>query len=150
MAIYAKQTTVSPEKSRAEIEAILTRYGASQFLYGWQGEQAVIAFEANGRRIRFILPLPHAAERSPKGRRVKNPKQALDRETRQRWRALALAIKAKLEAVQSNIATFEDEFLPYTVLPNGMTAGEWLQPQIERAYETRSMPPLLLASGNKE
>lgn len=143
MTTYAKQTTVSPEKSRGEIEATLTRYGASKFMYGWQGDQAVIAFEAHGRRIRFILPLPHSIERGPKGRRLKNPKQALERETRQRWRALALCIKAKLEAVESNIATFEDEFLPYTMLPNGMTVGEFIQPQIERAYETQTMPPLL-------
>jgi hypothetical protein len=143
MSVYAKQTTVSPEKSRVEIETTLTRYGASKFLYGWQNHQAVIAFEAKGRRIRFIVPLPEMSERSSRGRRLPNPTGAYERETRQRWRALALAIKAKLEMVESQIATFEDEFLPYTVLPNGMTAGEWLQPQIEQAYKTQAMPPLL-------
>jgi hypothetical protein len=143
MTVYAKQTTVSPEKSRGEIERILTRYGAQKFMYGWQGGSAIIAFESSGRRIRFVLPLPIAIERGPKGRKVRNTQEATERETRQRWRALALCIKAKLEAVSSNIASFEDEFLPYTVLPNGMTVGEYIQPQIERAYETQTMPPLL-------
>lgn len=149
MPIYAKQTSVSPEKSRAEIEHILTRYGASKFMYGWQGDAAIIAFEANDRRIRFVLPLPERVVRSPKGRAVRNIQQATERAIRQRWRALALAIKAKLEAVESNIATFEDEFLPYTVLPNGMTVGEFIQPQIEQAYATQTMPPLLLGSGKE-
>jgi hypothetical protein len=37
----------------------------------------------------------------------------------QRWRALALAIKA----VESGIATFEEEFLAHIALPNGSTVG---------------------------
>ena len=32
---------------------------------------------------------------------------------RQRWRALALVIKAKLEAIDAEISTFEEEFLPF-------------------------------------
>jgi hypothetical protein len=55
---YAANTEVSSTKSRDEIERTLTRYGADQFMYGWQDGSAVIAFRANGRRVRFILPLP--------------------------------------------------------------------------------------------
>ncbi len=144
MTVYAKQTTVSPEKSRAEIESILKRYGASKFMYGWQSGSAIIAFEANGRHIRFVLPLPDRVTRSPKGRSVRNVEQATEQVKRQKWRALALAIKAKLEMVESDIASFETEFEPYTLLPNGMTVSEWMQPQIKRAYESGEMPPLLL------
>jgi hypothetical protein len=66
---------------------------------------------------------------------------------RQRWRALALAIKAKLEAVESGIATFEEEFMAYIVLPDGQTVGEFLSPQIEAAYSSGRMPPLLPGIG---
>ncbi len=149
MTVYAKQTTVSPEKSRAEIESILKRYGASKFMYGWQAGGAIIAFEANGRHIRFVLPLPDKVIRTPKGRYVRNVETYTEQVKRQRWRALALAIKAKLEMVASDIATFETEFEPYTLLPNGMTVSEWMQPQIQRAYETGSMPPLLLGPGKE-
>jgi len=64
---------------------------------------------------------------------------------RARWRALLLCIKAKLEAIESGITEFEDEFLPYIVLPDGRTAAEWLRPQIAIAYKTNRMPTDLLA-----
>jgi hypothetical protein len=37
-------------------------------------------------------------------------KKAMEAETRRRWRALALAIEAKLEVVDTGIASFEHEF----------------------------------------
>ena len=58
-------------------------------------------------------------------------------------------IKAKLEAVETGITEFEDEFLAHIVLPNGQTAGHWMRPQIAKAYESGSMPPLLPAPGGK-
>jgi hypothetical protein len=50
--------------------------------------------------------------------------KAWEQVTRQRWRALALVIKAKLEAVTSGISTFEAEFLANTMLPDGRTVGD--------------------------
>lgn len=64
---------------------------------------------------------------------------------RQRWRALALVIKAKLEAVEAGITEFEEEFLAHIVLPNGGTVGQFMLPQVATAYETGQMPPLLPA-----
>jgi hypothetical protein len=156
---YAEKTTVTTERSRTEIEQILRRYGASMFAYGWKDEQAVVEFAANGRRIRFVLPLPSKDDRAfgfklEQYSHARIPVSATEREKRweqacrQRWRALALAIKAKLESVESQIATFEDEFLAYTVLPDGQTASEWMQPQINRAYESGEMPSVLPALGS--
>jgi hypothetical protein len=68
---------------------------------------------------------------------------AWEQATRQRWRALALVIKAKLEAVDSGITEFEDEFLAHILLPNGTTVGEHVRPGIAQAYESGTMPPLL-------
>jgi hypothetical protein len=62
---------------------------------------------------------------------------------RQRWRALALAIKAKLEAVEAGITSFEDEFMAHIVLPDGSTFGRWARPQIAKVYEENTMPSLL-------
>lgn len=41
---YAQNTEVSVEKSRAEIERTLQRYGATKFMYGSDTNRAVIAF----------------------------------------------------------------------------------------------------------
>jgi hypothetical protein len=158
MTVYAKGTSVSVAKTRAEIESMLTRYGASSFASGWDGPTAVIMFEAKGRRIRFSLPLPDpndmAFTRDPrhtwKERSKAAAQGAYEAECRQRWRALALVIKAKLEAVESGIALFEDEFLANIVVPGGKTFGEWARPELARAYETGvGMPPLLGAGAMK-
>lgn len=128
MTAYAEGTAVIPERSQAEIMTTLRRYGAASFAYGEQDGQAVLGFTAHGRSVRFVLPLPtdrNAFSRTPTGR-VRDPKAAqaaLEAEHRRRWRALALAIKAKLEVVESGIATFEEEFLAHVVLPGGSTVG---------------------------
>ena len=145
---YAAQTSVSSEKSRAEIERTLQRYGATTFAYGWDAHGATIQFQASDRRIRFVLPLPNPHERRfthhSRGARTPDAAQAqYEQVVRSSWRALALVIKAKLEAVEAGITTFEDEFLAHTVLPNGQTVGEWVGPQVDEVYLTGGMPALL-------
>lgn len=150
MARYAENTSVSTEKSRGEIERTLQRYGATGFMYGWQGDRAAVQFDMHARRIRFELPLPDPKDRAftqtPNGRRTRTPAQAAEaweQACRQRWRALSLAIKAKLEAVECGITDFESEFLAHIVLPGGQTVGRWMLPQIAETYQTGRMPPLL-------
>ncbi len=151
MSRYASATAVPVERSRAEIESILTRYGATHFGYVTAPGQAAIAFQAKGRRIRFELPLPPQTDlqftRTPAKRMLRTKEEAFkawEQACRQRWRALALAIKAKLEAVEAGISTFEDEFLAHIVLPSGSTLGRWAAPQLATAYGRGEMPPLLL------
>jgi hypothetical protein len=145
--IYAKKTTVSTDKSRAEIERILRRYGATAFGYSWKGSQAIIGFTLHDRHVRFMLPLPDRSEKrfthSSIGPRSPEAAGKLwEQACRASWRALALVLKAKLEAVASKITTLEDEFLPHIVLPSGETVGEVLKPQIALAYEKGQMPQL--------
>lgn len=128
---YAARTDVPVEKSRAEVERTLTRYGAKSFAYFTEESRAIIVFVAHERRIRFDLPLP------------KGDSKADQQVARSRWRALLLCIKAKLEAVESKIETFEEAFLAHVVLPDGMTTWQHAKPAIESAYKTGSMPPLL-------
>lgn len=126
MARYAEQTKVPVSRSREELERVLTKYGASAFGYGWDNGRAVVSFRAQGRYIRFAMEIPMKAQ-----------------EERQRWRALVLVVKAKLEAVESGITSFEEAFMAHVVLPDGQTVSEWLAPQLEEAYETAEMPSLL-------
>lgn len=158
MGRYAEHTTVSSERSRAEIEQILRRYGATKFAYGWEegpnGEQfAQLVFEAHNRRVRFRLPLParmdDAFQKTPTGRDRKNAATVDARweQACQRWRALALAIKTKLEAVECNITTFEQEFLAHIVIAGGVTLGEWATPQLARFYD-KGLKLSLLPSGD--
>ena len=140
---YASNTSVSSDRSRQEIESTLAKYGATAFMYGNNQKQAVIVFEFSGKRMKFVLELPSSAT-TPKGRRPHNPTKYLDAEHRRRWRSLALSIKSKLVAVNDGISTIEYEFMANIMLPNGLTVGEWAGPQIESAYETGKMPPMLM------
>jgi hypothetical protein len=151
---YAAQTEVSSEKSQAELRTILNRYGATKFGYLEEEGRAAIMFEAQGRRVRFTLPLPSRTdkefmytEQRRLHRSIDTQHRAYEQAIRQRWRALVLAVKAKLEAVESGIATFEEEFMAYVLLPDGRTVGEWMTPQLEETYQSGKMPPLMLTSG---
>ncbi|MFZ5667144.1 MAG: hypothetical protein ACOY7L_18165 [Pseudomonadota bacterium] len=104
------------------------------------------------RQVCFVLPLPNRnAEEfiaySRGGRRVERSQDAANKQweqaCRQRWRALLLVIKVKLEAVECGISEFEDEFLANIVLPDGQLLGRAIRPQIAASYETGNMPPLL-------
>lgn len=146
---YAANTKVTVDKSRAEIERTLQRYGASSFAYGWDAGRAMVQFVHDGRQVRFTLPMPDRNDRKftiTKQNRYRSEDvayQMWEQACRQRWRALALVVKAKLEAVDCGITTFEDEFLAHLVLPNGSTVGEWTRPQLEDIYNSGRMPELL-------
>ena len=146
---YAATTTVSVSSSKSEIERILERYGAEQYMSGWNANQALIAFSMEGRQIRFVLPMPDKQERrfTHSSRGARTPETAIkewEQACRQRWRALALFIKAKLEAVESGISIFEDEFMANIVLPGGQTVSQHARPMIAQAYANpENMQPLL-------
>lgn len=149
---FAEGTTVSVERSRAEIETTLHRYGCQAFSYGYAGERAQIQFATNERIIRFDLPLPPKDQF--KRRKVRNvwqnctPDQQItmwEQACRQKWRALCLAIKAKLEAVQAGISLFEDEFLAHVVDPvTGRTIGDLMKPMLVERYQGRQTGQLCL------
>lgn len=143
MGRYAESTSVSPEKSRAEIETTLRRYGADGFMSGWDDQEATafIQFRLKERIVRIALPLPTRASltQTSKTGTPRTERQwttLLEQDTRQRWRALLLVTKAKLEAVASHVSTFEQEFLPYIVMPDGRTVGDLALPQVLAAYRT--------------
>jgi hypothetical protein len=155
---YAEGTAVSSEASRAEIDRLLMRYGASSFMFGYREGAAMVGFEMRGKRVKFVLPMPDRnAKEFTTGRKAGNykhvsnavqlsPEKAAakyEQAARERWRALVLCIKAKLESVGSNIETFEEAFLPHIVMANGRTIGETLLPDLARITDSSKMPPLL-------
>lgn len=156
MSGYAEGTSVPVAKSRAELEAILTRYGAERFGSMTENERALVLFEVKGRRVVFVLPLPKFDDFKTKKTRpgggyfVKTvnltPEQqakAYEQGCREKWRALVLVVKAKLEAVRSGITTFEDEFAMHFVMPDGRRLRDTLLPALETTLSSGKLPPLL-------
>lgn len=135
-------------RSQQEIAGLMRRYGADGFVVGWDGDRAAAQFRRGERLFRIELPLPARAEfrdRLAGNGRMVSGQAAYDAEVRRRWRALVLVIKAKLEVVQIGIATFEDEFLAYLLLPDGTTAGPRVLAEVDAARRAGIAPPQLLA-----
>ncbi len=150
---YAAGTEVPVEKSRAEIERLLSRHGAAQLGIVSDAEQglAVVLFTIAGRQVRLRVPLPRLQEVRAACRQGEfrgDPVSRWEQLSRERWRAVLLLVRAKLELVELGISTIEREFLADIALPNGQTVGEHLRPQLEEAYRSGRMPPLLPGGGS--
>jgi len=142
---YAEGTKVAVDKSRQEIEALMVKHGAQQYIAGFDEGRAFIGCHVYGRRVKFEVARPAAADlKKSRSHRTKDKvAQLLDDEWRRRWRAQLLIIKARFEIVGTGESTFDHEFAMYIVLPDGSTVAEHLLPRIEQAYLTGDMPPLL-------
>lgn len=147
MTKYAENTSVSIQESRNEIERVLQRYGADGFAFGTADGQSLVAFRIEGHQVRIAVKMPdpenHKLDRRGYTRGEESLQKALDTASRQRWRALLLVIKAKLEAIETGITTFEDEFLAHWVTSDGATVGEKIRPQLRQMIDFGRVPALM-------
>ena len=148
---YASGTRVSVEKTRAEIAGLLGRHGATHYGMGTEpngadGKIDFIVFRIADRHFRCTVIHPTWADvvgnyRDPS--RVLDRQAAIDAELSRRWRARLLWLKATLEFIEEEDGDVAEYLLPFLMLPDGRTVGEWAAPQVERMYGTGEMPPLL-------
>lgn len=136
---YAADTEVAPEKSKQQLERLLKDHGAKEFHSGWDAERDIIEFGFRNLQIRFILKRPKRGDFV----RYRSPERAMEQADRQRWRALYLVVRAKLEAVESGLAVIENEFLANIVTASNQTIGEILQPRLAAGdFDVRrALPP---------
>lgn len=132
---FAATTSVTEDQSRRDIERLLMAKGAASFVYGWESPLcALIAFRMLDRDVKMIIPMPDpdgshlVATRSGKIRTADQIENMVAQERRQRWRAVLLVLKARFEAIELGISTFEREFLADILLPNGKPIGEAVIP----------------------
>ncbi len=136
---YAKGTEVPIERSKAELKRLVYNKGGSNYKIGEEEKGAIVIFHHSNRYVRFMIPFPARSEftYTPE-RRLKRTEPQITKEWEaeqaRRWRALILAIKAKFEVVETGIATFEEEFLPHIMLPDGETVAQKTLPSIDQAY----------------
>jgi len=149
MRSYAQGTSVSVDRSKAEIEAILRRYGADGFGHYQKGDRAEVCFEIVGKPFRIDIPMPSQKDFAvtEKGRkRVESQVDAeYEKECRRRWRAICLVLKAKLELIYMGASTIEKEFMLHMVLDNGSTVQEKLLPHINEIVKADKIGKFLSA-----
>src|SRR5688572_2433459 len=126
---YAAETEVSVVRSKQQIEQLLVARGVEGYHTGWDQARDVIEFVWKGKQVRFVLPRPKRDDFrvGPSGlwQTDRQIGQAMEQADRQRWRALYLVVRAKIEAVEAELAVFEEEFLSFIVIPGqNKTIGE--------------------------
>lgn len=149
---YAENTTVTVSKTKQDIDALLVRYGTHRRAIMEEPGRAVVVFEREDRRVQIEMFLPHPDAKEFKRQRARAGHEVGETDIakheqacRSRWRSLALILKAKLEAVESGVTSFETEFLAHIALPQGGTVGSWLKPQLAASLKGGRLPPLLTA-----
>jgi hypothetical protein len=154
---FAENTEVPVSRTRAELEDMLGKYGATATAIFNSTNSAAVAFEMHGRRIMMKLKLPAIdsdefqfavyGARGRQPRTAEAAKQAWDKACRRKWRSLLLAVKAKLVAAEDQVETFEDAFMAHVVMPDGATVSDHLRPRIAQADREQKMVPLLPHGG---
>jgi hypothetical protein len=148
---YAEGTDVPVERSKAELDKLLEKHGADQRVFGANDRDgiALVGFTLQGRQIRINVPIPKLDDipeprSGNKGRsKAEMRLKALEQKKRERWRALLLVVKAKLEYIAMGVTTPEREFLADIALPNGTTVGDLLagkDGELKEIYSSGEMP----------
>jgi hypothetical protein len=125
---YAQGTDVSVAKSKAEVDALLGKHGATQrgVMNDDEKSLASILFALAGRCYRIDVPLPKSGEQ----------------EQRERWRAVVLMVKAKLELVAIGASSVEREFLADLIMADGHKLADHIRNRLaigaERLLPVRS------------
>jgi hypothetical protein len=162
MSRFAADTEVPVEKTRAELEGLLAKYGATQRATYVDDDlgRAVVQFRIEGRMVRLEVlcptleayeprtwdkspPAPHGSLRWSLEQRQAWKRKRAEQGARSAWRRLLLVVRAKLEIIADGGSTFEREFLADILLPDGRTVHAVLAEQLERSYIDGGMPPLL-------
>lgn len=157
---YAAGTHVSAEKSRAELETMLGKYGATDrgFRVNDTLGTAAVMFVIAGKKYRIDVPMPQRGlaennrpdQQNPRGwfgwdsaKRQQYKDKQYEQACRERWRGFVLLVKAKLEAVRIGLSSVDREFAADLLLSNGKTVHE----QIAEAIMRPGAPVLMLGGG---
>lgn len=165
MRAYAANTYVPVERSRAEIDGLLSKNGATSvaILNDTESNVAAFAFTIKGARYRVELPLPVLADVTPARNKeppgwwrlsVEQKQRKLDELLAQarktRWRTMLLLLKSKLEIVRLGLSSVEREFMADMVLPSGKTAYEALAVVMRNGLDAADVMKALPAAASDE
>ncbi len=134
------QTTVPVERSQGEIRKLLIRYGCERLAFGEERDDggqrwAAITFQAKLYAVRMRVPLKALDERAVSAKYMRARSKTRDeirvglyeQEERRIWCVLAWNLKARMVAVEEELETFEEAFLPHLLDPQtGRTIYEHL------------------------
>jgi len=122
-------TSIAPQKTVMEIQAMLAKAGASAILadYDTEGNIVALSFRLRneGQEISFKLPTAwqpvlETLKRQNVPRTLQTPEQAL----RVAWRITKDWVAAQLAIIETRMVTTAQVFLPYAITKNGQSVYE--------------------------
>jgi len=144
---YAKNTTVTIEKSRQELDSILRRSGAEKVMIGYDGDTSYIAFMIDGLPVKQMIKMPNKEQfNETEMGRVRKQSAALaawEQACRQRMREHVVLLKAKLIACSLGFTSIKREFMADICLPGGETIFNQYEVQLDKAIRGGKLPALL-------
>jgi len=124
-------TSIAPQKTVMEIQAMLAKAGASAILadYDTEGNIVALSFRLRneGQDISFKLPTAwqpvlETLKRQNVSRTLQTPEQAL----RVAWRITKDWVAAQLAIIETRMVTTAQVFLPYAITNNGQSVYEYI------------------------
>lgn len=146
MKTYAAGTSVPVERSKAELDSLLGKHGASGrgVMSDDERGRAIVYFVLSGERYQLQVPLPKLGDfprkgEAPRGwndwtdaRQAEWRYRSWEQACRERWRAVLLLVKSKLEIVRLGMSSVRHEFMADLVLANGQTVAEMIASEAPR------------------
>jgi hypothetical protein len=125
-------TSIAPQKTVMEIQAMLAKAGASAIMadYDTDGNIVALSFrlrQDNAQDISFKLPTAwqpvfETLKRQNVTRSLQTPEQAL----RVAWRITKDWVAAQLAIIETQMVTTAQVFLPYAITKNGQSVYEYI------------------------
>lgn len=132
--LFMETTKISSEKTVAEIQAILGKYGAGSILVDYdKGEVFAVSFKIiiGGQDIPFKLPCKPEAIYAILAKRRVYPKDYIDKDMEQAkrvaWRQILRWVQAQMALVETNMVKIQEVFMPYIQMKLGHTLYEQLE-----------------------
>jgi hypothetical protein len=124
-------TTIAPQKTVMEIQALLAKAGATSILadYDTNGNVVALSFRINldGKPLSFKLPTDwEPVHRTLKRQRISPKYQTPEQALRVAWRITKDWVEAQLAIIETQMVTTAQVFLPYAVTNNGQTVYEYM------------------------
>jgi len=143
---YAKGTSVSIDRSMAQLRVMLQKEKAEGLAIAESGDVAMVQFIFEGKGYKFFIHYP--SERDDKIRftssgKIRTTAQIdleVKKEKQRLWRAMCLYIKAALEAHANGIVDLKRSMMGNLMLPNGDTMYD----RLDRDIDKISVNPKLL------
>lgn len=125
-------TSIAPQKTVMEIQALLAKAGASAIMAEYDKDQNIVALSfrlkvEGGEDISFKLPTAwqpvlETLKRQNVTRSLQTPEQAL----RVAWRITKDWVAAQLAIIETRMVTTAQVFLPYAITKDGSTVYEYI------------------------